>query len=156
MKPWIKRSLIGLFVVALIGGGVAACGHRHHGDGLAQWSAEDAARWRERVIDRASDKLALDAAQQQKLGVLFDTVREQRNAMVGSMPKPRNEMLALISGSKFDSARAQALVDEKTSAIRAGSPQTIAAIASFYDSLSAEQQVKLREWLSKRHHGWRS
>ena len=159
MKPWIKRSLFGVFALfgaAVIAGGVTACGHRQHGDDFAQWSAEDAARWRERVVDRASDKLALDAAQQQNLGALFDTLREQRNALVGSTPKPRGEMLALISGDKFDSARAQALIDEKTNAIRAGSPQTIAAMATFYDSLNAEQQGKLREWLGKRHHGWRS
>ena len=35
MKTWIKRTLIGLFGVSILVGGIAACGHRHHG-----WSGE--------------------------------------------------------------------------------------------------------------------
>lgn len=156
MKTWIKRSLIGLFGVAVIAGGVAACGGHHHGHGWTQISAEDAARWRQRGIERATDKLALDAAQQQKLGALFDTLREQRNALVGGTSDPRGELTALIAGTRFDRARAQALVDQKTGALVAGAPQAIAAMADFYDSLNAEQQGKLREFLGKRHHGRRS
>ena len=61
------------------------------------------------------------------------------------------------SGERFDKARAQALVDEKTHAIRAGSPGTIDALADFYDSLKPEQQAKLREFMDKRGRGgWRS
>ena len=29
MKPWIKRTLFGLFGVSLLVGGLTACGHRH-------------------------------------------------------------------------------------------------------------------------------
>ena len=156
MKTWIKRSLIGLFGVSILVGGLAACGHRHHGWGGTQISAEDAAQWRERLLERAGKELQLDDAQQQRLGVVFDRMREQRNALVGSTPNPRAELRALIGGERFDSARAQALVDEKTNAIRAGSPQTIAALAEFYDSLKPEQQQKLREFMDKRGRGWRS
>ncbi len=31
MKPWIKRTLFGLFGVSILAGGLSACGHRHHG-----------------------------------------------------------------------------------------------------------------------------
>jgi protein CpxP len=156
MKTWIKRSLIGLFGVSILVGGLAACGHRHHGWGGAQISAEDAAKWRERLLERAGKELQLDDAQQQRLGVVFDRLREQRNAIAGSTPNPRAELRALIGGERFDSARAQALVDEKTNALRNGSPQTIAALAEFYDSLKPEQQQKLREFMDKRGRGWRS
>jgi protein CpxP len=156
MKTWIKRSLIGLFGVSVLVGGLAACGHRHHGWGATQISAEDAAKWRERLLERAGKELQLDDAQQQRLGVVFDRMREQRNALVGSTPHPRAELRALIDGDRFDKARAQAWVDEKTNAIRAGSPQTIAALAEFYDSLKPEQQQKLREFMDKRGRGWRS
>jgi Spy/CpxP family protein refolding chaperone len=157
MKPWIKRSLIGLAGAALLVGSLAACsGHRHHGWGGAQVSAEDAARWRERLLERAGKELQLDDAQKQKLGTVFDRLREQRNAFVGTTPSPRAELRALVSGERFDQARAQALVDAKTNAIRSGSPQTIAALADFYDSLKPEQQQKLREFMDKRGRGWRS
>ena len=156
MKTWIKRSLIGLFGVSILVGGLAACGHRHAGWGGTQISAEDAAKWRERMLERAGKELQLDDAQKQRLGVVFDRLREQRNALVGSTPNPRAELRTLIGGERFGSARAQALVDEKTNAIRAGSPQTIAALAEFYDSLKPEQQAKLREFMDKRGRGWRS
>ncbi|MCU0921116.1 MAG: Spy/CpxP family protein refolding chaperone [Burkholderiaceae bacterium] len=157
MKTWIKRTLIGLFGASILVGGLAACGHRHHGWGGAQVSAEDAAKWRERLIDRAGKELKLDDAQKLKLGVVFDKMREQRNALVGSSANPRAELRSLVSGERFDKARAQALVDEKTGAIRAGSPGTIDALADFYDSLKPEQQAKVREFMDKRGRGgWRS
>jgi periplasmic protein CpxP/Spy len=156
MRTWIKRSLIGLFGVSILVGGLAACGHRHHGWGGAQVSAEDAAKWREKLLERGGKELQLDEAQKQKLGVVFDRLREQRNTVVGATQNPRAELRALVSGERFDAARAQALVDEKTNALRAGSPQTIAALADFYDSLKPEQQQKLRDFMDKRGRGWRS
>ena len=156
MRTWIKRTLYGLFGATLLVGGISACSHRHHGTGMAQWSAEDAAKWRERVMERAGKELQLDAAQKQRLGTLFDTMREQRNAFVGSTTNPRAELLALVSTEHFDKAKAQALIDEKTNAIRAKSPDTITALAGFYDSLNVEQQQKLRDFLAKGRRGWHS
>ena len=154
MKPWIKRTLFGLFGASILMGSLSACGHRHHGAGMAPMSAEDAAKWRERVMDRATKELQLDDAQKQRLGVVFDKLREQRNALVGATTHPRAEMGALIAGDKFDRARAQALVEEKTGAIRGKSPEVIAATAEFFDGLKPEQQQKLREFLSKRRGHW--
>jgi periplasmic protein CpxP/Spy len=157
MKTWIKRTLIGLFGAGVLLGGMAACSHRHHGWGGTQLSAEDAAKWRERLLERAAKELQLDDTQKQRLGVVFDRMREQRDALVGSTPDPRAEMRALVAGERFDKARAQALVDEKTNALRAGSPRTIDALAEFYDGLKPEQQRKLRDFMDRRGHGrWRS
>jgi periplasmic protein CpxP/Spy len=157
MKSWIKRTLFGIFGASLLVGGLSACGHRQHGHDGWQVSAEDAAKWRERLIDRAGKELQLDEAQKQRLGVLFDKLREQRTALLGTTVNPRAEVAGLIKGDKFDAARAAALVDEKTGAIRSKSPDVIAAMAGFYDTLKPEQQQKLREYLEKRrgHGGWR-
>ena len=109
------------------------------------------------LLQRASKELQLDAAQQQRLGTVFDTLREQRNALVGSTPDPRAELRTLIAGERFDSTRAQALVEQKVNALRGGSPQTIAALAAFYDGLNPQQQQKLRDFMDKRGRGgWRS
>ena len=157
MKTWIKRTLFGLFGATLLVGGLTACGQRHHGWGGAQVSAEDASKWRERLLERAGKELQLDDAQKLKLGSVFDKMREQRNALVGSTANPRAELRGLVSGERFDKARAQALIDEKTNAVRTGSPGTIDALADFYDSLKPEQQAKLREFMDKRGRGgWRS
>jgi periplasmic protein CpxP/Spy len=157
MKAWIKRTLFGLFGVSLLVVGLSACGHRQHDRGhMSQMSAEDAAKWRERLLDRATKELQLDEVQKQRLGVVFDKMREQRNALVGSTTSPRAEMSALIAGATFDKARAQTLVEQKTVAVREKSPEVIAATADFFDGLKPEQQQKVREFLARGgRHGWR-
>jgi protein CpxP len=59
MKPWIKRTLFGLFGVSLLVGGLTACGHRH-GYG-ANMTPEQAAEFRGKMVERVSSKLDLDA-----------------------------------------------------------------------------------------------
>jgi periplasmic protein CpxP/Spy len=155
MKTWIRRSLYGLFGATIVLGGVTACGHRYEGHHGWHSSAEDGTRLRERMIDRVSDKLDLTADQRQRLVVLADKLQEQRAALKGQTTDPRAEVRALVAGEKFDRARAQALVSEKTTAITGKSPEVIAAAADFYDSLKPEQQAKVREFLQHRHGWWR-
>jgi len=155
MRPWIKRTFIGLFSATVLLGGLSACGHGHHRGGW-QMSDADAQKMRERMIDRVSRELTLDDAQKQRLGVLADKLREQRKALVGNTADPRAELQALVSGTTFDRARAQSLVESKTDAVRTKSPEVIAAMADFYDSLKPEQQQKVREFMAKRRGGgWR-
>ena len=159
MRRWIKRTLIGAFGATILVGGLAACSHhRHHGDW--QLSEADEAKIRERVIGKATRELELDAAQQAKLNALADTVKAQRAALRGGNPpqSPRDAVSALIAGAQFDRAKAQALVEQKTGAVREGSPAVIAAFGDFYDALRPEQQQKVRDFLQRGHghrHFWR-
>ena len=68
MRPWIRRTLYGIFGATIVVGGLSACGHRHEHHG---WNAtaEEQAKLRGKVIDRVSSKLELNEAQKQKLGV---------------------------------------------------------------------------------------
>ena len=161
MKTWIKRALVGLAVASTLFVGLAAWAHNHHGQGWRAMSEEDAAQMKTRVVDRIGSKLDLNTAQKAKLGVLADTLRAQRNALVGSMggksTDPRAEVQGLIAGSTFDRAKAKALIDTKLSAVTTQSPAVVAAMADFYDSLKSEQQAKVREFMaSRRHRGNRS
>jgi Spy/CpxP family protein refolding chaperone len=150
MKPWIKRTLIGLTSVTVLAGGLAACGHRaHHGPA----SPEQVAEWRGKAVDRVSDKLDLNAEQRQKFEVLADKLIAQRAAMIGKDGHPREAMRALVAGEKFDRARAQSLLDEKTRVLQMATPEVINALADFYDSLNSTQQAEVREFLDKRR-GW--
>lgn len=155
MKPWIKRTLIGVFGASVLFGGLAACSHRPHGP-MGGTEAEQA-EWRGKMVERASRKLDLDATQKAKLAVLAETLSAQRKAMVAQGGEPRAELKALVAGTQFDRTRAQTLVDAKTTAVREASPAVIAAAADFYDSLKPEQQQKVREVLERggRRHGWR-
>ncbi len=151
MKPWIKRSLLAFAGLSIAAGGLAACARGHHGHG--PMSPERVADIRGKVVDRVTAKLELNAGQQQKLNVLADKLQAQRTAFIGQTTDPRAEIGALVAGEKFDRARALNLLDEKTRAMQAGSPEVITALADFYDSLNPTQQAEVRERLAKRR-GW--
>ena len=151
MRPWIKRTLIGLFGASILVGGLSACGH--HRGGMHQMSEEDSTKMRTRMLERAGKELNLDDAQKARLATLADKLGEQRKALMPQGSDPRVEMQALVSGAKFDREKALAFVDTKTGAVKAKSPEVIAAAADFYDSLKPEQQLKVREFMAKRR-GW--
>lgn len=152
MKTWLKRTLIGLFGGAVLLGGLAACSHRHHHGGMM--SDADVAQLRERFIGKATRELALDTAQAQRLGLLADALAAQRSALMADGAAPRAELQALLAGPQFDRARAQALVDRKTAAVKDKAPAVVSALADFYDSLQPAQQQKLRDFMARGHgHG---
>jgi Spy/CpxP family protein refolding chaperone len=152
MKPWIRRGLAGLFAILTLGAVGACSHHRDH----AGWgaTAEEQARHREHVVDRVSRRLELNEAQKAKLAVLVEKLHAQRAALAGQ-PDPRSQLQALVAGDKFDRAGAQALVAKTTSAVQVRSPEVIAALGDFYDSLDARQQAKVREFMQHRRGWWR-
>ena len=152
MRSWIKRTLFGLFGVSLLAGALAGCGHRYGHERFSSMSAEEQAEFRKRVVDRVASRLDLNAEQRGKLDVLAGKLHEQRLAVRGTAD-PRAEVRSLVAGDKFDRTRAQAFVGGKVAAVNAGSPEVIAALGDFYDSLSPAQQAKVREFLDRRH-GW--
>lgn len=155
MKTWIKRTLFGALGATLVVGGLTACGSRgehRHGGG---WSEERITEMRGKAIEKVSEKLELNEAQKQKLGVLADEMLAQRKALRGDTANPRAEMQALIAGEKFDRTRAQTLLEQKTQAVQAGGPRVIAAMADFYDSLTPTQQAQVREKMEKRRGWWK-
>jgi hypothetical protein len=149
MKPWIKRSLFGIFGVSILLGGLTACGHRHHEFG-ASMSAEQYAQIRSKIVERASSKLDLNADQQRLLTVLADKLNEQRTALMGQAKDPRAEVKSLVAGDKFDRVHAQTMITEKTTTLQFKSPEVIAAVADFYDSLNPAQQQKVRDFMEGR------
>lgn len=152
MRPWIKRTLIGLIGAAVLAGGLVACGHRDHHTRMGQMTPETVAEWRGKLLDRAGKELELDATQKQRLGVLFDKLDEQRMALVGSTADPKAAMQQLVAGERFDRSKALALMQEKTGAVQLKSPEVINAAADFYDGLNPVQQAKVREFMNKRRH----
>jgi len=153
MKPWLKRTLIGLFGAGILFGGLAACSHRYHGHGWQAMSDEDAAKAKARMVERIGNKLDLDDAQKAKLGAVADQWRAQRQALRGATD-PRSEIRSLVAGPTFDRTKAKAFVDGKAQAIEAGAPALIAAVGDFYDSLKPEQQRKVREFMARGRRGW--
>jgi periplasmic protein CpxP/Spy len=153
MKRWLKRTLIGVFGATVLFGGLAACSHRHYDSNWQGMSDEDAAKARARMVDRIGSRLDLDDAQKIKLGAVADQLRAQRQALTGGTD-PRAEIQSLVAGNTFDRVKAKAFIDAKTSTIQTKSPELIAALGDFYDSLRPEQQQKVRDFMSRGHHGW--
>jgi periplasmic protein CpxP/Spy len=152
MKTWIKRSLIGLATATVVLGSITACGTR--GDHARTWSDERITEMRGKAVDKISDKLTLNSAQKQKLGVLADEMIASRKAIKGDSADPRTELKALVAGDKFDRTKAQTLLDQKTQAVQGNGPKVLAAFGDFFDSLTPEQQKQVRVKLDKRGHGW--
>lgn len=147
----LKRTLLGALTATVLVGGLAACAGNRHEYG-ANMGAEQYAQKRDKMVDKAASKLDLNEDQKKRLAVLGDKLFEQRTALIGQTTNPRAEMKALVAGEKFDAARAQALVNEKTTALQAKSPEVIAALADFYNSLNPVQQQKVRSYLEGRGH----
>ncbi|WP_138516968.1 Spy/CpxP family protein refolding chaperone [Rhodoferax bucti] len=149
LRSHAKRTLIGAVTALVLVGGLAACGHRPHDFGSSM-SAEQYASKRDKVVDKVADKLDLNADQKKLLAVVGDKMFEQRAALIGQTQDPRAEVKALVAGDKFDAARAQNLINDKTATIQTKSPEVIAAMANFYNSLNPAQQQKVREYLDGR------
>jgi Spy/CpxP family protein refolding chaperone len=155
MKPWLKRTFVGLFGATALLGGVTACSHAsHHRSGWQAMSEEDVAKTKTRIVDKVGEKLELNADQKAKLGVLFDRLHEQRTALHRG-GQLRGEITALIKDNTFDRWHAQDLVNAELNAVRDKSPAVIAALGDFYDSLTPAQQQKLRDHLQRMgEHRW--
>jgi periplasmic protein CpxP/Spy len=151
IKPWIKRTLVGLFGAAVLFAGIGAYAHREHGwHGIA-----DPAQMRQQMIERIGSRLALNEAQKARLGTLADSLLAQRAALAEGSD-PRAEMQLLVAGPTFDRARAGALLSHKIAALQTGAPAVLTAVADFYDGLDPTQQAKVREFLAAHHrHGER-
>jgi periplasmic protein CpxP/Spy len=152
-RRW-KGSVFSAFAVTLLVAGLSACGHREHDMG-ASMSVEQFAQQRDKMVDKFAGKLDLTPDQKARLAVLGNKLFAQRAALIGQTTDPRAEMKALIAGNTFDAARAQAMVNEKTAALMAKSPDVIAALGDFYNSLNTEQQQKVRDYMDGRGHWFR-
>ena len=150
MKPWIKRTLIGLTATTVVLGGLTACGSRDHARG---WSDERITEVRGKAIEKISDRLDLNVDQKAKLAVLADQMIASRKAFRGNTDS-RTDLQALVAGDKFDRSKAQQLLDQKLQAAQGNGPQMLSAFGDFYDSLNPEQQKQVREKLERRGHGW--
>jgi Spy/CpxP family protein refolding chaperone len=149
----VRRLVLGVLGVTMIVVGLSACGHRRDQVWGANMTQAQFVQQRDKIVDRAASKLDLNAEQKKLLAAVGDKVFEQRKAMIGQTTDPRAELKSLVAGPKFDTAKAQTLITDKTTVMQAKSPETLAALAAFYDSLNVTQQQKVRD-LMDGHHGW--
>jgi periplasmic protein CpxP/Spy len=148
----IKRIALGAISAVVLVGALSACGSGGGYRGSEPMSAEKMVKMRDKMVDRVSSKLDLNAEQKAKLVTLAEVMQTQRTNLIGQT-NPRAEMAAIVAGDKFDRVKAQNLINEKTSVVAKQSPATVTAMADFYDSLNTTQQAKVREFMQHRRGG---
>jgi periplasmic protein CpxP/Spy len=146
MKHWIKRTLVTALGATLVLGSLSACSGGRHGGNMSE---ADMTAKQIKMVDYAGKKLDLNDAQKQRLSVLGDKLREQRTALMGKT-EVRTDLQSIVAGTTLDKAKAQAMIEEKTTALRSKSPEVIAAAADFYDSLNPAQQQQVRDLMQRR------
>jgi periplasmic protein CpxP/Spy len=151
MKSFLRKSLIGIIGASVLAFGAAGCSHQSGARHMGEASSPDS---RAKMVDRVASKLDLNEMQKQKLTVLAAKMHEQRTALMGTNKDPRADAKEIIAGTTFDKSKAQAMVDEKTLAVKGKSPEVIAAAADFFDTLNPAQQQQVRDFLN-RGRGWR-
>jgi len=144
MKLSAKRIVI-LIVGAATVSTIVACGHRFS-------SPEERAEY---MVDKVSKELALNDAQNVKLNALKDQILAARQDMVSKRKETKQAVNELLEQPALDRDRVLNMVSERTQAVNEKAPQVVSALGDFYDSLTAEQQAKLREEIKERmeHHG---
>ncbi len=151
-----KSSKIIVATVLTVGvaGGVFAFGAHHHYHNM---TPQDKA---EMISDRIDRKLELNEVQKQNLddltfyvADLVQEVRENRQERFTIMDQ-------LLSDAPVDQAALLQKINEKTSKVNETAPELVARLASFVDSLDAEQKAEVKQMVERRgrhgfgrHHG---
>ena len=133
---------IALIVIAVIAVGVLVVkgiSHRY-------WTPEKKA---ERLTQVMTKKLDLNEEQKAKLDVLKEQVLAAKSEMKSSREKDLSTVQELLSQPKFDQQRAQGVINGHIQNLSTRSPEIVAALGEFWDSLNPDQQAKVKTKLEK-------
>ena len=143
-RPWRWVLRVALIIALILGVGAGIKAYRWHDmDRL-----ERGAFIQERAQARISDKLDLNATQEQQLRSLLNHVAQQRQAL--DLPAWRARALGTLSGPRMDQAAAQQLLLDMAQRLQTEAPAMVEQLAAFYDGLTPQQQAQVRERLSRR------
>ncbi len=112
-------------------------------------SPEDKAEF---MTGKISEKLELDATQQQNLQVLSATILDIMSDLRSGRGEHMETVQQLLSEPTLDQVKALEMIRQKTETVNAKAPEVIASIAGFLDSLDSEQKQQLREHMKNRMH----
>jgi len=140
------KRLIKLAVVAVVGigtlGVMAGCAHS-----FMHKNPQERAEW---VVKNLSEDLKLNEAQVGKLNALKDELLAIRSDYQKKHSETQKTIGELLSQPTLDQTRVLALIKERTQQVNDNAPQVVAAFASFYDSLTPEQQRMLHDKVTER------
>lgn len=145
----VKKKHIVLLVVGVGLAGLLSLG-------VGRFYCHDPQRHSAWLMDKVTDELKLDSAQQGKLKRLIDGVVESRNIMRSQHTQDRQVIMELLAQPTLPRDRSLALVQGHIKTMQGQAPKLVNAFGDLYDSLSSPQRKALREALDKHfdhHHG---
>ena len=145
MKRLTKVAIVSSVLV--IGAGtLAACSHHYK-------TPEERAAW---IVEKISDKLDLNDMQKAKLDVVKTEMIKLRKQFDGDKEATHKQMLEVVSKPTLDRDALLNMIRARTEVVSTNSPQIVAALGDFYDSLNPNQQEQVRKKMKEdmEHHGW--
>lgn len=104
------------------------------------------------VTERVTEKLNLDAQQQQSFVDLAEMVTEIMVDVKAAKTENIAELQRLLNEPSFDQARALEMVQQKTRMINDKAPTVIASLGRFLDTLNPEQKQELQSFMERHGH----
>lgn len=140
------KKTAGIVTVVLVAGGLMFAGLSAYAKG---WLDPEIRA--ERIVNKIQKELSLNDTQKASLETLKNELlaihketEDQRSAMHGRAEN-------LLGQAVLDQGQALAMIEEHTQAVNQHAPRVVAALATFYDGLSVEQQQTMRDKLKKCH-----
>ena len=147
-----KVLWIAIPLVAVLGIGAAGAGYKHYG------GHHDP----ERMVERVSEKLDLNAEQRQKLELVKDALIQTKGEMHKERADVMGQLIEEVRKQEMDQARILDLVEQRKAKFDVMAPQVLGPVIEFHKSLNDDQRekvVNLLETLRDWGHGfgkWRS
>lgn len=108
------------------------------------------------ISERVTRKLDLDAEQRQKFVDMAELVAVTLQEIKPTRDERMQELTSMLEEPGFNQARALELIQQKTQLVNERAPLLITSLATFLDSLSAEQKQELQQFVQHRHQHHRS
>lgn len=110
------------------------------------------------IVEEVSEELELNETQLANLNTLKDEILASHKQIHQNKQDKVQVVLELVEGPTFNRDQALAHISETMQTMDELAPTVIAALGDFYDSLTPDQQHKLREKIEDRaehhsHHG---
>ena len=106
------------------------------------------------IAERISDKLDLDAEQEEKMHAVIDEIKSTRDAVHKNKQADRQRVMEELRSEQIDQELLLDIFAERRDAIDERLPKILAKFADFHNSLSDEQKEEIIERVGEKHSRW--
>ncbi|MBT3204864.1 MAG: hypothetical protein HOM14_20590 [Gammaproteobacteria bacterium] len=143
MKKSSKIIIVSVLTLGLAGGAFAFGSHHY----FSSMSMHEKA---EMFEGHVSKRLDLNDVQQDKLGQLTDRITTIMQQVKQERQDHEQFLQQLITDQPLDQTELLSKINQKTAMINDNAPEMVGLLASFVDSLDAEQKAKIKGMIEKR------